>query len=128
MQMLGEKAAQHRPHQACQEIDACKKDLIFAAVLRRHNIGNDGLRKRDQPAAAKPLQTAREDQCQHRRSERARNRTHHKNRNRRQHRHTTAMDIADLAIKRRHCGCGQKIEARHPRDRIKIAKLPRNRW
>ena len=62
VQMLGEKAAQHRPGEARGHEHAGEIDLIAAALPGRHEIGHDGLREGDQPPAAEALQAARQDQ------------------------------------------------------------------
>ena len=62
VEVLGEKPAQHRPGEARGHEHAGEIDLIAAALPGRHEIGDDGLRERDEPAAAEALQAARQDQ------------------------------------------------------------------
>ena len=62
VQVLGEKPAEHRPGEARGHEHAGEIDLVAAALPGRHEIGDDGLRERDEPAAAEALQAARQDQ------------------------------------------------------------------
>ena len=43
MKMLGEETTKHWSHKACEQINACEKDLIFAPFFRCDNIRNDRL-------------------------------------------------------------------------------------
>ena len=60
--MLGDDASEHRSGQARRCEDSGEIGLVAPALARRGNIGDHGLRERDEAAAAKPLQPTRDDQ------------------------------------------------------------------
>ena len=80
------------------------------------------LGQRHDAAAADALQAAAEDQHQHAGRSRARSRTRHEHAERDQHHAAAAVDIAELAIERRHHGRGQQIGDHHPGQILEIVE------
>ncbi len=122
MQMLGQHAAQHRAADRGRGEHRADITLVAAALLRRHDIGDDGLRQRHQPAAAEALQGAPEDQRGHRRRHRASHGAGDENHDRGQHDRAPAVDVGELAVERRRRGRGQQIGGHHPGQALDVVE------
>ena len=127
VQRLGDHAAEHRPEQRRGHEDGGDIDLVFAALLGRHHVGDDGLRQRDQPAAAEPLDEARQHEQPERRRERAGDRADDEDDDAREQRHPPPMDVGELAVERRHGGGGEQIGRHHPGQMRHVAELAPDR-
>ena len=114
VQMLGYDATQHRAKTAGNDPNRAGIGLVVSALARRHRIGNDRLRQRHDTAAADALQASADDQHQHARRRRTRRGTGHKDAERHQHHAAATVDVAELAIERRHDGRRQQIGDNHP--------------
>jgi hypothetical protein len=75
MQMIGEQPAQYGTQNAGAHEHDGGPALHDRPFARRQQVGNNGLRDRQQAAAADALQAARQDQKPDRRRQRARDRT-----------------------------------------------------
>ena len=82
------------------------------------------LGQRHDAAAADALQAAAEDQHQHARRSRARSRAGHEHAERDQHHAAAAVDVAELAVERRHHGRGQQIGDHDPGQVLEIVERP----
>ena len=101
--------------------------LVARALLGRHDVGDDGLGQRDQAAAADALQAAGQDQRQHRGGQGAGDRAQHEQRDAGQQHGAAAVDVAELAVERRHRGRAQQVGGHHPGQLVEIAAA-RGRW
>ena len=123
VQVLGEEAAQHRPGDARQHEHAGEIALVAGPLLGRHDVGDDGLRQRDQPAAAQPLQRTGADQRQHRGGESAGGRAQDEDADADQQDLAPAVDVAELAVERCHRGGAEEIGRHHPGQVRQVAEL-----
>ncbi len=123
VQLLGEHAAEHRPEHAGGHEHRGDQALVAGTLLGRDDVGDDGLGQRDQAAAADALQAAGEDQGQHRGGERAGDRAQDEQRDAGQQHGAAAVDVAELAVERRHRGRAQQVGGDHPRQVVEVAQL-----
>ena len=124
MQMIGQKAAEHRTENARAQEDHRCIALRYRALARRQQIGNDRLRDRNETAATDALQGAANDQNPHARCERARERAENENADGQQHDGAPAVYIGELAEQRRRRRRGQKIRRDDPRQVVDIFQAP----
>ena len=124
VEMLGEEAAEHRPADRGGGEHRADIALVAAALARRDDVGDDGLRQRHQPAAAQPLQRAPEHQRGHARRQRADQRAGDEHADGDQHHDAPAVDVGQLAVERRHRGGGEQIGGDHPGQVAEIGKVP----
>ena len=127
VQVLGEEAAERGAEQAGQQEDAGEIDLILAALLGRHDVGDDGLGQRDEPAAAQSLHGARGDEPGHGGRHGAGHGPRDENDHAERQRGAAALDVAELAIKWRHCRGGEEVDGGNPGDGAEIAEIAGNR-
>jgi len=125
--MFGNEPAKQRPRHTRQHECARHIRLVARALLGRNDVPDDGLRQRDQPAAAEALEGAGDDQDQHAGRERARGRTGDEHADGDQQRDAPANDVAELAVDRRNHGCGEQIGGHHPGQQLIIAELAPDR-
>ena len=85
VQMLGEHAAEHRAGDRGGGEHRAEIALVAPALARRDGVADDGLRQRDQSAAAEALQRARRDQRRHGGRERAGDRADNEDRDAAEH-------------------------------------------
>jgi hypothetical protein len=124
MQVFGEEPAEHRPGEARGHEDAGDINLIARALPRRDDVGDDRLRERNQAASAKPLQSARQNKRQHGRRERAGGRADHEDGDAGEQGHAPPVDVAELAVERRHGRRGEEVGRDDPgqvRDIVQVA-------
>ena len=121
--MLGQKAAEHRPAHRRGREHRGDIALIAAALAWAHDVGDDGLRQRHQPATAEALQAPRDDQRGHARRQRAGDRAGDEQADRDQHHHAPAVDVGELAVERRHRGAGDEIGGHHPGQVAEVAEV-----
>ena len=112
--MIGEQAAEHRAERARGHEHDRGVALDDRPLARAQQIGDDGLRDRQQPAAADALQAARQDQKPDRRRQRAGDRTDDEDSDRRKHDGAAAVDVGELAEQRRRRGRREQIGRHHP--------------
>ena len=98
-----------------------------AALARRDDIGDDRLRKRQQPAAAEPLECARDDQPHHRGCKRTPDRADGEQRDGHQEHRPPAVDVAELPVERSHRGRRHQIGGHHPRQALDIGEFAPDR-
>ena len=115
VQMIGEQAAEHRTKNAGAHEHHRRVALRHRALARRKQVGDDGLRDRDKPAAADPLQGAADDQDPDRRRQRAGERADNENPDRQQHDGAAAVDVGELAEQRRRRRRGDEGRRSPPR-------------
>ncbi len=109
-QRVGDHSAEHRPRDAAQREDAGDQALVAAALARRDKIGNRRLRQHHQPAGAKPLQPAEQNQPGHRAGEPAQRRAGNEHRDRDDEQWAAPVHVAELAVER--CGRGRRQHKR----------------
>ena len=124
VEMLGQKAAEHRPADRGGREHRADIALVAAALARANDVGDDGLRQHHQPAAARPLQRAAEHQGDHARRQRADQRAGDEDDDGDQHHHPPAVNVGQLAVERRHRGGGEQIGGDHPGQVAQIGKVP----
>ena len=95
---------------------------------RREQIGDDGLGDRQQTAAADALQAARQNQRPERRRQRAGDRANDEDADGKQQNSAPAIDVGELAEKRRGGGQSKQIRGDDPRQVVDIAEALADRW
>ena len=123
VELLGEEAAEHRAADRGHREHRADIALVAAALARRDDVGDDGLRQRHQAAAAEALQRAAEHQGGHRRRQRAGDRAGDEQADRDHHHDAAAVDVGELAVERRHRGAGEQVGRHHPRQFAEIAEM-----
>ena len=126
VEMLGEETAEHRPADRRSREHRADIALVAAALTRGDDVGDDGLRQRHQPAPACPLHRAAEHQHGHAGGERADQRAGDENADGDQHQRAPAVNVGQLAVKRRHRGGGEQIGGDHPGEFAEVGKMPAN--
>jgi len=114
VQMLGEHAAEHRACDRGGRKHRAEIALVAAAFARRDGVADDGLRQRDQSAAADALKGARRDQRRHGRRERAGDRAENEDRDAAEQHRAAAVDVRKLAVERRDGGGGEQVGGDDP--------------
>ena len=114
MQVLGEKAAQHWAGNTGGDEHRGDPALVTRPLPRSDHVGDDRLGERDQAATPEALKTAGEDQDEHRGGKRAGNRPDDEDANTKKKDAAPAVNVAELAIERRHGGGRQEIGGHHP--------------
>ncbi len=122
VQVVGQQTANHRAENAGAHEHDRGAALHHRAFARREQIGNDGLRDRQQTAAADALQSARDNQHPERRRQRAGDRAEDENADGEQQNGTPPVDVGELAEQRRGGGQREKISSDHPGQIIDIAE------
>ena len=97
VQMVSEQTAEHRTERARSHEHDRRVALDDWPLARAQQIGDDGLRDWQQPAAADALQAARQDQKPDRGRERTGDRTDDEDSDRRKHDGAAAIDVGELA-------------------------------
>ena len=126
VQVLGEYAAEDRPADAGRNPHAAEIGLVLAPLARRHHVGNHRLHDRHDAAAAEPLQAPREDQHRHVGRQRAQDRARNEQAERGDDHGAAAVNIAQGAEYRRHCGRCQQIGRDDPRQAGDVVELAAN--
>ena len=97
MQMIGQKPAEHRTENTGAHEHHRRVALRHRPLARAQEIGNDGLRYRNEPAAAHALEAAADDQHPHCRRQRTDERADDEDADRQQHDGAAAVDVGELA-------------------------------
>ena len=124
-EMLRQKPAEHGTGDARGRPDRRDIDDIFGALARARDVGDDGLRERDQPAAAQALHRAAGDQQRHRGRQRAHHRADEEDQQPADENRAAAVNVGKLAVKRRHGGAGQQIGRDDPGQEVDVAERSR---
>jgi hypothetical protein len=127
VQIVGEEAAGERAEDRRGHEHHRRIALEDRALARRQDVGDHGLRQRQDAAAAKALQRAREDQHPHRRRERAGERAEKEDRERDQHHRAAAVDVGELAEQRRRDRRRQQIRGHHPGEVLDVVEAAPDR-
>ena len=127
MQIMREQSAEQRAGDAGGDEDRREIGLVAPAFARADEIGDDRLRQRDQPAAAHSLQRAGADQQNHVGRERAGRGADDKYGDADHQHDPPAMDVGELAVKRRDDGRRDEIGGDDPGRRLQIAQFDANR-
>jgi hypothetical protein len=114
MRVFGEAAAKDWPGNAGYRPHGGDVGDIAGPLARRHNVADDGLRQRNQPAAADTLHAAAKNHHAHVGRKRADDRAQHKYGNAGKQHRPAAVNIRQLAIERRHGGGCQEIAGDKP--------------
>ncbi len=103
-----QEAAHHRPEHARRGEDRHEVAHVARAFLRRHDVGQDGQRQREQPARAEPLERTERGEHVHRRGETAQRRPNDEDHDRDEEERLAAVDVRQLAVKRGGDGRGDQ--------------------
>jgi hypothetical protein len=122
-QVVRDQPAQHRPRDAGEDPRRAHVGLVLAALARRDDVRDRGLRQRKNPAAAQSLQRAAGDQRRHVGRERAQHRADAEQRQRGQHHAAPPVDVGELAVERRHRGRGQQERGDDEREVFEVAEV-----
>ena len=123
-QVVHEEAADQRAEHAGDPERGAEDPLITAALARRDDVTDDGLRAHDQAAAAQSLDGAERDQLDHRVRQAGQRRTDQEDHDRRLEEHLPAVHVAELAPQRRRHRGGEQVGRDDPgqvRQPVKIA-------
>ena len=96
--MLGQDAAERRAGEARRHPDAAHIGLVAAALARSGGVAENGLRERENAAAADPLQAASQDQQDHVGRRRAGDGAGREDADRRQHHRAAPVNVAELSV------------------------------
>ena len=121
--MLGQETTERRTGEARRHPDAAHIGLVAAALARRDRVAENGLRQRENAAAADPLQAAGEDERDHVGRDRAGGGAGDEDADAREHHGAPPVDVAELAVERRDHGGGQQIGGHHPRQQLEVAEV-----
>ena len=128
VQMLDNEAADNRAADRGKAEHGREIALVTRAFTRRHHVGQDRMNERHQSAAAEPLQPAGKDQHRHRRCDRAGNRPDQEDGDGDQHHGAAAVDVRELAVKRRDSRRGEQIRSDDPREILDIVEDASHGW
>ena len=126
-EMLGEIAARHRAERIGGDRHRGDIALVAGTLARRDRLTDQCLRQRHQPAAAQPLQHARERQPFDGRRHRAAERRPHEYRDRDEHQVAAAQSVAEPAVERRRDGRRDQIADDDPGRALDLAGRRGNR-
>ena len=124
--MLGESAAEQRPGDAGDGPCPRYPRGITCPLARRHEVADHGLRQGEQAAATHTLHGSTHHEDQHVGRHGAHQRSGEEDEDRRINGRPAAIDIGELAVERRHRGCGQEIAGHDPRQVFGVAERPRD--
>ena len=125
-QVVRQITADHRAGQTGHGPHAAHVALVAATLAQRHHVGNGGLRHRDQPATAQPLQHARHQQHRHAGRQRACHGRQHEQCDRRRQHGAAAIQVTQFSIDGRNHGGGHEVGRHQPRHQRKTVELPGN--
>ena len=123
-QVVDEEAADQRAEHTGDPERGAEDSLITAALARRDDVTDDGLRAYDQAAAAQSLDGAERNQLDHRVRQAGQRRTDQEDHDRRLEEHLPAIHVAELAPQRRRHRGGEQVGRDDPgqmRQPVKIA-------
>ena len=125
--MRGEEAADQRAGDARDAEHRAEQPHVAAAVARRHDVADRRLRAHHQPAAAQPLDRAERDQLGHPLREPAQRRADEEQDQRALQHDLAPVEVAELAVQRRHRRHRQQVGGDHPRQVLEPAELADDR-
>ena len=121
-EVFGQKSADDRADGRGDRRHGRKIALVMAAFARRHDLADERLRQRHQPAAAQPLQDAGGREKRNRWRHRTQHRGDDEQGQRRKHQPPPAEHVAEIAVDRRSDRIGDEIGDHDPGDPLDLAE------
>jgi hypothetical protein len=109
-----EETAEHRAEDARGAEDGQEVALVLGALTRRHDVADDRQREREQAAGADALESPERGQLVHRVREGGQQRAENEDGDREDEERPAAVDVAQLAVQRRHDRRGDEVGGRRP--------------
>src|SRR5207249_2821546 len=119
--------AEERPRDARDAEHGAEEALVAAALARRYDVADDRLHQHDQAAGAEALNRAEGDQLRHTVRLATERRADEEEDDRALEHALAAVEVAELAVDRRHRGLREEECARHPREPIEAAEVADDR-
>ena len=123
----GEEAADQRPGDARDAEDRAEQPRVLAALARRHDVADRRLGADHQPAAAEALDRPERDQLRHPLRQPAQRRADQEQHERALEHDLAAVEVAELAVQRRHRRHREQVRRDHPRQVLEPTELAHDR-